>query len=110
MMFASLKAVVGQGFAILFAAGVILSAQSLPANAEMPCGPHDKIKAALEKKYNELRKGIGLVSNKNVAEVYVSESGSWTFIVTYLNGMSCVVATGHSWEDAPRVASVKPGI
>ena len=93
-----------------FAAGILVSGTSLPAQASPPCGPHAKIKAALEKKYKEARKGIGLVSNKNVAEVYVSESGSWTFIVTYLNGMSCVVATGHSWEDAPKVASVEPGI
>ncbi len=107
---ASVKSVGGQLLAAVFVSGVFLFAYSLPAKAEMPCAPHDKIKAALEKKYKELRKGIGLVSNKNVAEVYVSESGSWTFIVTYLNGMSCVVATGHSWEDAPKIASVEPGI
>ena len=93
-----------------FAASILVSGTSLPASASPPCAPHKKIKSALEKKYKELRKGIGLVSNKNVAEVYVSDSGSWTFIVTYLNGMSCVIATGHSWEDAPKVASVEPGI
>ena len=94
----------------LFAASILASALAAPARAAPPCGPYAKITAALKQKYKELRKGIGLVSNRNVAEVYVSDSGSWTFIVTYVNGMACVVATGHSWEDAPKVASVEPGI
>ena len=110
MNFAHIKSAGGRCFAGVALSAMLVSSFALPAGAAMPCAPHDKIKAALEKKYKELRKGIGLVSNQNVAEVYVSENGSWTFIVTYLNGMSCVVATGHSWEDAPKIASVEPGI
>ena len=94
----------------LFAASILVSGFVSPAKAAPPCGPHDKVTAALKTKYKELRKGIGLVSSRNVAEVYVSASGSWTFIVTYVNGVSCIVATGHSWEDAPKVALAEPGI
>ncbi len=110
MRLAKLKSTGGHLLAGVFAAVILVSGFAPETNAAPPCGPHEKVTAALEKKYKELRKGIGLVSNKNVAEVFVSDTGSWTFIVTYVNGMSCIVATGHSWEDAPKVASVGPGI
>ncbi len=92
------------------AAGALTLGFSLPAEATMACGPHKKLTKALTGKYKESRKGLGLVASRRVMEVFVSESGSWTLVMTDLNGVSCIIAAGHSWEDAPKVAMAEPGI
>ena len=96
--------------ATAFLASALSAGLSVSANANMACGPHEKLIKTLTGKYKELRKGIGLVASQKVAEVYVSETGSWTFIVTHVTGISCIVATGHSWEEGTQTASVEPGI
>ena len=37
-------------------------------------------------------------NNGGVLEVLSSEKGSWTILVTMPNGVSCMLATGQSWE------------
>ena len=96
--------------ATMVAAGALSFSYSLPAEARMACGPHKKLTKALTGKYKEARKGLGLVASRRVMEVFVSESGSWTLVMTDLNGVSCIIAAGHSWEDAPKVAMVEPRI
>ena len=96
--------------ATVVAAGALTLSTYMPANAAMACGPHKKLTKALTGKYKEARKGLGLVASRRVMEVFVSESGSWTLVMTDLNGVSCIIAAGHSWEDAPKVAMVEPGI
>ncbi len=96
--------------ATMMVAGVLSLNYTVPANAAMACGPHKKLTKALTGKYKEARKGLGLVASRRVMEVFVSESGSWTLVMTDLNGVSCIIAAGHSWEDAPKVAMVEPGI
>lgn len=96
--------------ATMVAAGALTLSFSLPAEASMACGPHKKLTKALTGKYKEARKGLGLVASRRVMEVFVSDTGSWTLVMTDLNGVSCIIAAGHSWEDAPKVAMVEPGI
>ncbi|MEM1199506.1 MAG: hypothetical protein AAGI06_09375 [Pseudomonadota bacterium] len=96
--------------ATMMVAGVLSFSYTVPAHAAMACGPHKKLTKALTGKYKEARKGLGLVASRRVMEVFVSESGSWTLVMTDLNGVSCIIAAGHSWEDAPKVAMVEPGI
>lgn len=96
--------------ATMIAAGALTLSTNVPTHAAMACGPHKKLTKALTGKYKEARKGLGLVASRRVMEVFVSESGSWTLVMTDLNGVSCIIAAGHSWEDAPKVAMVEPGI
>jgi len=90
--------------ALLIGAAIALAAffvWSLPADSSMACGPHKKLTKALTGKYKEVRKGLGLVASRRVMEVFVSEKGTWTLVMTDLNGVSCIIAAGHSWEDSP---------
>ena len=96
--------------ATVVAAGALTLGFSLPAESRIACGPHSKLTKALTGKYKEIRKGLGLVASQRVLEVYASPDGSWTVVMTDLNGISCIIATGHSWEDAPKVAMAEPGI
>lgn len=52
----------------------------------------------LASKYEEAPVAIGIANNGGVLEVLSSEKGSWTILVTMPNGVSCMLATGQSWE------------
>jgi hypothetical protein len=43
--------------------------------------------------------GTGLVSQTRIIELYVSQKGTWTVLVSRPDGMSCLVAAGTDWAD-----------
>ncbi len=53
----------------------------------------------LAEKYGESRQSIGMGQQGMVMETFASgETGSWTITVTTANGMTCLVASGQSYE------------
>jgi hypothetical protein len=68
------------------------------------CGDRAAIVDQLKTKYQESRQGVGLVSNIGATELYVSEKGTWTMLMTLINGKSCIIAAGHSWNATPTLA------
>ncbi len=89
--------------ALIGAAGFALFACSLafPAHAQpaQNCAPRDKVVERLATKYGESRQSMGLGNNNSMMEVFASlESGSWTITVTMANGVTCLVASGQSFE------------
>ena len=85
----------------VFAATFLLSGLS-PAGAQSPmCNTHEKLTGALDKRFGEKRKVIGLVASTGLMEIYVSASGTWTVIVTNPAKLACIVAAGHSWDEMP---------
>ncbi|MBA4784042.1 MAG: hypothetical protein H2045_12590 [Rhizobiales bacterium] len=97
--------------AILLIASSLGLAASRPVAADPAasrCGQHTKIVTFLEKRYGETPRGIGLVSDKGVMQVYVSEeNGTWTILVTSAEGQACVMAAGKGWEDVKQEARGK---
>jgi hypothetical protein len=65
---------------------------------ERPCAPHDDIVEMLVGKYQEGKRAMGLINQKAMMEAYVSDKGTWTFLITDTRGMTCVLAAGDSWE------------
>ena len=96
------------------AAFAVLSVQPIPvatatATAEdTPCAQRSNVIDALDSQYKESPRAIGLVSKEAVLEIFVSETGTWTVVVTDPAGVSCVLAAGQSWEEIP-LASNAPG-
>jgi hypothetical protein len=66
------------------------------------CGKHDAIVAALKSHYQENRQAIGLAATAGVVELYVSDAGSWTMIVTTPAGQTCIAAAGQAWQSTPQ--------
>jgi hypothetical protein len=99
-------------FAFLCAATAVagLSFQPVPVATaqDTPCAARTNIVNTLDSQYKESPRAIGLVSKEAVLEVFVSDSGTWTVVVTDPQGLSCVLAAGQSWEEIP-VASNAPG-
>ncbi len=86
--------------AIAAASALLLSAQS--ANAQQVCAPHEKAALHIEEKFDEQVVGRGLTPDgKAMVELFVSESGSWTVLISDPSGRSCVVAGGESWQRIP---------
>lgn len=92
------------------AAVAVLSVQPMPAAAaqDTPCAERNNVIDTLDTQYKESPRAIGLVSKEAVLEIFVSETGTWTVVVTDPAGVSCVLAAGQSWEEIP-LASNAPG-
>ena len=79
----------------------IVAASVNVASAQYPqCVEHDEIVAHLSKKYQESQFASGTIGQIAVMEVFVGKSGSWTVVITGLDGMSCIVAAGENWENS----------
>ncbi len=77
-----------------------------PAAAQMqpqmpPCGPRVSILEQLERDFAETPVSRGLASNGTVIELLVSETGTWTMLISLPNGHSCFGAAGEMWEQGP---------
>lgn len=63
------------------------------------CGPREAVVDRLAQGYGESRQSMGLGANNAVIEVFASdETGTWTITVTTPNGLTCLVASGQSFE------------
>ena len=78
-----------------------------PAAAEVRCGPRAEVIEMLGERYAETRRGIGVAGSTQVLEVYASDEGSWTVLVTDPEGRTCLVASGQGWEDLREVLPPK---
>ena len=78
---------------------MVLAAQTVQAQASQYCAPRDSVVKRLAERYGESRQSIGMGQQGMVMETFASnETGSWTITVTTPNGMTCLVASGQSYE------------
>lgn len=85
------------------AAFVLLPAKASAAPAL--CGKRGDLIKVLKKRYEESRVAVGLSQKSSEAyEVFVSGKGTWTVLMTTSAGVTCIMATGHSWKDVAELA------
>jgi hypothetical protein len=89
------------GFECALMIGTLVTSLASSAEAQGRCGPHDEIVKVLNGKYKENRRALGLINEKAVMEVYISPKGTWTMLVTDQRGLTCILAAGDAWEEAP---------
>lgn len=81
------------GFGILALAATQATAQT------RNCAPREVVVERLADGYGESRQSIGLGAQGAVVEVFASnDTGTWTITVTNPNGLTCLVASGQSYE------------
>ena len=86
-----------KGHAMRLALALCLFA--FPALAEEQCGPHDQVIKALGDKWGETRRGLGLLPNGRVLEIFANDDlGTWTIIATDPALVTCLIASGQAWE------------
>ena len=93
---------------LIAAAGVI--AMTSGAEAQMLCKERSEVLARLSTGYKEAPTAMGLASNGGLIEVLTSsEDGrTWTIIITRPNGVSCVMATGETWQNIQVAMNTDP--
>lgn len=65
------------------------------------CLARENLVETLEGRYKESLFGIG-ISNGNLMELWTSpETGTFTVVLSAPNGISCALASGKGWEEAP---------
>jgi hypothetical protein len=75
-----------------------MAAPEAVAQSAMPCGDRGKLITMLDAKYSEGLAGFGVTGQSQLVEVFVSEKGSFTVVMTNSKGVSCVIAAGDNWE------------
>ncbi|MEQ9642089.1 MAG: hypothetical protein RIM84_18845 [Alphaproteobacteria bacterium] len=85
---------------VIAATMVPLSTQA--AHAQRVCAPTAEIAQQLENKFEEQAVGRGLTPGGDAMfELFVSNSGSWTVLISDPSGRSCVFAVGDNWHGTP---------
>ncbi|ATF19603.1 MULTISPECIES: hypothetical protein [Phaeobacter] len=83
------------------AALAALALMALPAVAQTSnnCAPRDQVVKRLAERYGESRQSIGIGQRGVVMETFASaDTGSWTITITTPGGVTCLVASGQSYE------------
>lgn len=68
-------------------------------SAQQSCAPRDALVGHLGSKYEESQVAGGLRTQTEIVEVWRSEQGSWTILVTDARGVSCIMAAGTHWRE-----------
>lgn len=82
--------------AAIVASGLLASASSAPAQNQ--CAGRNDMVQQLDAQYGEKPAAVGQVDQQSVVEVFVSDQGTWTILVTGTDGGSCVLASGEGWD------------
>lgn len=80
------------------AALIAFSVMPSGSQAQMVCGDRSDFVAKLKNGYAEKPVSVGLASNGSVIEVFASQKGTFSIVITKPGGSSCMVATGDSWQ------------
>ncbi|MGX9143115.1 hypothetical protein [Mesorhizobium sp. 128a] len=81
------------------AIGTALALSTLSAQAQFICGGHSDLVAGLAQAFQQKQIGYGVVGEAAIVEIYVSANGTWSMLVTDVQGRSCIFATGDGWEN-----------
>ncbi len=72
----------------------------LPFVAEaQTCGKRVDIVKGLNEKFGEIRHAAGKTDAGNLVEIFVSERGTWTEVVTTPKGVACLQGAGTDWVE-----------
>lgn len=81
-------------------AGALLSLAANSASAQQNCAPRAVVVDRLADAFGESRQAIGMARQGRVVEVFASlETGTWTITITLPSGVTCLVASGESYEN-----------
>jgi hypothetical protein len=83
-------------YSVIFAS---LLSLSTPLQAAPVCSSHDSLVKLLGNRYKEALSQYGISGQSNLVEIFVSKKGTFTILATRTDGISCIIATGESWED-----------
>jgi hypothetical protein len=90
--------------AALLSGTTLLSGIAQAQPQPMICGLRDDMGKMLVQRFGEHPQAAGIVGDR-VVELLVSQTGSWTILITSTDGRSCVVTGGEDWTAKPVMPS-----
>lgn len=88
--------------AVMLAAATSAYPETVLAQTQHNCASRDAVARFLNTLHSEHLSAVGLVNPQTVAEIYVSEQGTWTIVVTSVAGVSCLVLSGQDWQNVAK--------
>lgn len=84
---------------------LLLLSGASSAQAQWVCASREAAVDRLTETHHEVVRGGGLSAKGYVVELYVSDSGSWTVLVTLPSMVSCIDDFGEAWSNLPKPVS-----
>ena len=81
----------------------VTTPQSVSTSATAFCDKRQFITQSLTQDYKKGPVSMGVSNTGSVIEIFASENGSWTMVLTKPDGMSCMIAVGSNWETLPKL-------
>ena len=89
--------------AVFLCAVFVAALGTAPTAHGADCSRRSEIMALLADKYQEAPIGSGVTNSGALIEVYArADGGTWSIVVTYPNGQSCLLAAGEGWRSFTR--------
>jgi hypothetical protein len=85
--------------ALLVAAATLAVVTGTQTAFAQKCAPREVFEDYLKNRYEERQDAIGVTPNGHLMEVFVSEQGTWTLLMSLPNGTSCILAAGEGWQN-----------
>ena len=79
--------------------GLLAAVWVVPAAAQRKCGPRTEIVTWLHKTFSEGPITRGLTGNGVVFEIFSSPAGTWTSLLSFPSGWSCINRSGVGWKN-----------
>lgn len=77
--------------------GLVLCFIASTAVAQNICAPRDDLIKRLWDRWQEAQIIVAMINDGRLLEIFVSEKGSWTAVISDPNGRSCVASAGQEW-------------
>ena len=77
--------------------GLVLCFIASTAVAQNICAPRADVVKRLWDRWQEVQISLAMVADGRLLEIFVSENGSWTAVISDPGGRSCVASAGKDW-------------
>ena len=64
------------------------------------CADRHEVLAQLKARFDETPVEAGLTDQGEIVELTTSENGTWTLMLSFPNGRSCLISSGENWVRA----------
>ena len=83
--------------ALVVAAALFFGAAAAKGQ-NIPCGDRGVVLEHLKKHFGEKRSAVGVTANGRLIEIMTGPQGSWTILVSYPGGPTCLILNGEGWR------------
>jgi hypothetical protein len=87
--------------AVAVLAAIASIAVGAPPALAAACAPEGEFAEHLATNYKEHIQGVGVTNDGSLFQIFTSENGSWSLLITNGEKISCIVAAGDMWVSKP---------